>query len=97
MEQTYSHHHVAQAHHAGLVIGAIGGSLAITVVIAITSVALNPNLLLHPLSFTSEISAKPTTSQTTDDMGLTATTANSNIRDSRPAYGTSAQTALTNR
>jgi len=92
MEQVYSHQHVAQAHHSGLIIGTLAGSLVVTVFVAIAAVAVSPRLLLHPLSLTSEISVQPQTNQNAE-LGPAASLANSRLLAPQSSYGSAAQTA----
>lgn len=65
MEQAYSHHHIQQAHHSGIVIGTIVGSCAVTLLAALALITASPRVILHPLSLSSKLSVKEDASHTT--------------------------------
>lgn len=86
MEQVYSHHHMAQAHHSGLVIGTLVGSCVVTLFAAVAIVTASPRLVLHPLSFTSEISVQPNTIQSSE-LGPAVSVTNNQLFNSRSLIG----------
>ncbi len=90
MEQVYSHHHMAQVHHHGLIIGTLVGSCVVTLFVAVAVVIASPQILLHPLSLTTAISVQPETSPT--ELGSAATTANNHLLSTQGFYGSAAQT-----
>ncbi len=55
MDQQYSHHHVKEAHHTGLIIGTIAGSTTVAFIAAIAMVIYSPKLIINPFSFTSQV------------------------------------------
>ncbi|MGZ6005127.1 MAG: hypothetical protein ACXWLH_03165 [Candidatus Saccharimonadales bacterium] len=57
MEPVYTHQHVTQAHHHGLVAGVLIGSIGVSLFVAVALVIASPRLILHPFSLTSKFSS----------------------------------------
>ena len=94
MEQTYSHHHLTDAQHSGLVIGAIAGSTLVVVIVAVAVVISSPGLIIHPLNFKSQITVQPQKSSQSVTSGPAATLAQDQFKMT-PEAG-SAATAVEN-
>ncbi len=86
MEQAYSHHHVQQAHHTGIVIGTIIGSCAVTFLAALALISTSPKAVLHPFNLTSQITIKDDTKNGTQ-LGATGQSLFSDFRGSQRSAG----------
>jgi len=91
MEHKYSHHHMVHAHNTGLVIGTIVGSCVITFVIAAVVAGSNPKVIMHPLSFASDITFKSTQSNNAKELGVVGAKSNGYFITIEPATGVAAQ------
>lgn len=58
MEQQYSHLHVKNAHHSGLIIGTLVGSLTITSLILFAAMVSNPSYILKPYNLLTSVTIK---------------------------------------
>jgi hypothetical protein len=63
VEHQYSHHHLQKAHHAGLAIGTIIGSLAVTALFAIAAVITSGSLVTGSIGFGTNIAGADTSVQ----------------------------------
>jgi len=84
---TPAQHHLRLAHHHGLVIGTLVGSVGVSLVTAIAVVVINPALVLHPLDFTSFLTSQPTTSSSSDPLGPAANQADQPVGGPGAAAG----------
>jgi len=94
MEHKYNHHHMVHSHNTGLAIGTIIGSCVITFVIAVVVASNNPKVIMHPLSFSSDITFKSTQPLNAKELGVVAAKSSSYFITAQPTTGLAAQSVL---
>lgn len=93
MEQQYTHHHVRNAHHIGLITGTLIGSFTITILIAISAVVANPSYLLRPYELMTAVTLK-TESQNPIELGAASQEVQDQVKNQDTNIGAGAASLL---